>query len=117
MWSGDYQTLGKGTEESGFLLEAEVGLFPMKRDQVDDQLKPFNNAEIEVELIQIAPLALYNFLSYDQLGIRLGDEVVAMDSYTILLDMGADNTTLLVSNGQKIWIRNVPIGGTTSPGR
>jgi type IV pilus assembly protein PilM len=107
----DYQTLGKGTEESGFLLEAEVGLFAMKRDQVMNQLKPFNNADIEVELIQIAPLALYNFLSFDQLGIRLGDEAVAMDAYTILLDMGADNTTLLVSNGQKIWIRNVPIGG------
>lgn len=107
----DYQTLGKGTEESGFLLEAEVGLFAMKRDQVMNQLKPFTNADMEVELIQIAPLALYNFLSFDQLGIRLGDEAVAMDSYTILLDMGADNTTLLVSNGQKIWIRNVPIGG------
>jgi type IV pilus assembly protein PilM len=107
----DYQTLGKGTEESGFLLEAEVGLFAMKRDQVMNQLKPFTNADVEVELIQIAPLALYNFLSFDQLGIRLGDETVAMDSYTILLDMGADNTTLLVSNGQKIWIRNVPIGG------
>jgi len=25
--------------------------------------------------------------------------------------MGADNTTLLVTNGKKIWIRNVPIGG------
>ena len=50
-------------------------------------------------------------MSFDQLGIRLGDETVAMDAYTILLDMGADNTTLLVSNGQKIWIRNVPIGG------
>ncbi len=107
----DYQTLGKGTEESGFLLEAEVGLFAMKRDQVNNQLRPFTNAQLEVELIQIAPLALYNFLSFDQLGIRLGDETVAMDSYTILLDMGADNTTLLVSNGQKIWIRNVPIGG------
>jgi type IV pilus assembly protein PilM len=107
----DYQTLGKGTEESGFLLEAEVGLFAMKRDQVNNQLRPFTNAGIEVELIQIAPLALYNFLSFDQLGIRLGDEAVAMDTYTILLDMGADNTTLLVSNGQKIWIRNVPIGG------
>ena len=100
----DYQTLGKGTEESGFLLEAEVGLFAMKRDQVLNQLKPLHKAEVEVELIQIAPLALYNFLSFDQLGIRLGDETVAMDSYTILLDMGADNTTLLVSNGQKIWI-------------
>ncbi|HEV8002397.1 MAG TPA: type IV pilus assembly protein PilM [Planctomycetaceae bacterium] len=107
----DYQTLGKGTEESGFLLEAEVGLFAMKRDQVNNQLRPFTNAQLEVELIQIAPLALYNFLSFDQLGIRLGDDTVAMDSYTILLDMGADNTTLLVSNGQKIWIRNVPIGG------
>jgi type IV pilus assembly protein PilM len=107
----DYQTLGKGTEESGFLLEAEVGLFAMKRDQVNNQLRPFTNAELEVELIQIAPLALYNFLSFDQLGIRLGDDTVAMDAYTILLDMGADNTTLLVSNGQKIWIRNVPIGG------
>jgi type IV pilus assembly protein PilM len=107
----DYQTLGKGTEESGFLLEAEVGLFAMKRDQVNNQLRPFTNAQLEVELIQIAPLALYNFLSFDQLGIRLGDETVAMDSYTILLDMGADNTMLLVSNGQKIWIRNVPIGG------
>ena len=41
----DYQTLGKGTEESGFLLEAEVGLFAMKRDQVMNQLKPFTNAE------------------------------------------------------------------------
>src|SRR5580658_495966 len=107
----DYQTLAKGTEESGFVLEAEVGLFAMKRDQVNNQLRPFTNAQLEVELIQIAPLALYNFLSFDQLGIRLGDEAVAMDSYTILLDMGADNTTLLVSNGQKIWIRNVPIGG------
>src|SRR5580658_5052054 len=107
----DYQTLGKGTEESGFLLEAEVGLFAMKRDQVNNQLRPFTNAQLEVELIQIAPLALYNFLSFDQLGIRVGDEATAMDSYTILLDMGADNTMLLVSNGQKIWIRNVPIGG------
>src|SRR5580698_4743150 len=52
----DYQTLGKGTEESGFLLEAEVGLFAMKRDQVLNQPKRFTTAESEVELIQIAPL-------------------------------------------------------------
>ena len=25
--------------------------------------------------------------------------------------MGVDNTTLLVTNGKKIWLRNVPIGG------
>lgn len=107
----DYQTLGSGVEESGYLLEAEVGLFAMKRDQVLQQLHPFNQAKVEVDLIQIAPLALYNVLAYDVLGMRPGAEFNAGDEYTIMLDMGADNTTLLVSNGAKIWIRNVPIGG------
>ena len=30
----DYQPLGAGGEQSGFLLDAEVGLFAMKRDQI-----------------------------------------------------------------------------------
>ncbi len=107
----DYQTLGGGTEESGFMLEAEVGLFAMKRDQVLQHLRPFNDAKVEVDQIQIAPLALYNFLSYDQLGIRADNDEGGGDENTIVLDMGADNTTLLVSNGEKIWIRNVPVGG------
>ena len=41
-------------------------------------------------------------------GDDIGDE---QEDYTLLLDMGADNTTLLVSNGKKIWNRNVPLGG------
>lgn len=106
-----WQTLGSGTVESGYMLEAEVGLFAMKRDQVMQHLKPFTNHGVEVDLVQIAPLGLYNFLAYDRLGVRPGEDVPAKDDYTIVLDMGADNTTLMVSNGQKIWIRNVPIGG------
>jgi type IV pilus assembly protein PilM len=107
----DYQSLGSGVEESGYMLDAEVGLFAMKRDQVMQALRPFTNAKVEVELIQIAPLALYNVLTYDELGFRPGEPKPAGDEYTILLDMGCDNTTLLVSNGSKIWVRNVPIGG------
>jgi len=110
----DYQTLGGGTEESGYMLEAEVGLFAMKRDQVMQQLRPFMDNNIEVELIQIAPLALYNFLSFDRLGIRSAEtdeDELPGDEYQIVMDMGADNTTLVVSNGTTIWIRNVPIGG------
>ena len=107
----DYQPLGAGVEEGGFLLEAEVGLFAMKRDQIARQLQPYNDAKVEVELIQIAPLALYNLLSVDELGIRSDTEGEAGDEHFILLDMGCDNTTLLVSNGYNVWIRNVPIGG------
>jgi type IV pilus assembly protein PilM len=110
----DYQPIGGGVEESGFMLEAEVGLFAMKRDLVYDAMRPFTNNSKEVELVQMAPLALYNYLSYDVLGFRKTDETPeppAGEDYYVVLDMGADNTTLLVSNGRSIWIRNVPIGG------
>ncbi len=108
----DYQPLGGGVEESGFMLDAEVGLFAMKRDQVQQHLAPFIDRKIEVDLIQIAPLALYNFLCHDQFGhVPGGNAPAEQEDYTLLLDMGADNTTLLVSNGKKIWNRNVPLGG------
>ncbi len=107
----DFQTLGGGIEESGFMLGAEVGLFAMKREQVIQSLQPFIDAKVEVELIQVAPLALQNFLCYDRLGQRVDEDFVPPDDYTLVLDMGADNTTLVVSNGEKIWIRNVPLGG------
>jgi type IV pilus assembly protein PilM len=106
----DYQRLGSGIEEGGFLLDAEVGLFAMKRDALAQAMRPYVQHKVELELIQIAPLALYNVLCYDELGQRpdnLGDN----EDFVITLDMGCDNTTLMVSNGKKIWVRNVPIGG------
>ena len=108
----DYQPLGGGIEESGFMLDAEVGLFAMKRDQVLQHMAPFLARKVEVDIVQIAPLALYNFLCHDQFGQTPGDKSASeQEDYTLLLDMGADNTTLLVSNGNKIWNRNVPLGG------
>jgi type IV pilus assembly protein PilM len=107
----DFQTLGGGIEESGFMLGAEVGLFAMKKENVYESIVPFDAAKVEIEMIQIAPLAMHNFLCYDQLGVRLEEEFVAPEEYIIMLDMGTDNTTLLVTNGEKIWIRNVPLGG------
>lgn len=107
----DFQTLGGGAEESGFLIDAEVGLFAMKKEQVRHHLKPFLDRKVEVEVVQIAPLGLHNFLCYDRLGVRLNGDNVEQEDYTVILDMGADATTLLVTNGKKIWIRNVPIGG------
>ena len=106
----DYQRLGSGIEEGGFLLDAEVGLFAMKRDALSQAMRPYVQHKVELELIQIAPLALYNVLCYDELGQRPGTPDADHD-FVITLDMGCDNTTLMVSNGKKIWVRNVPIGG------
>ena len=107
----DYQTLGGGIEESGFMLGAEVGLFAMKKEGIYSAIKPYVTNKMEIELVQIAPLAMHNFLCYDQIGLRPGQELSDDGEYMIVLDMGTDNTTLLVTNGNKIWIRNVPIGG------
>ena len=107
----DFQALGGGIEESGYLLDGEVGLFAMKREQVQHHLQPFLEKKVEVELIQIAPLSLYNFLCYDRLGYRLDQPRESNDDYSVVVDMGSDATTLIVTNGKKIWIRNMPVGG------
>ena len=107
----DFQALGGGIEESGYLLDGEVGLFAMKREQVEHHLQPFLERKVEVELIQIAPLSLYNFLCYDRLGYRKSEPREPSDDYSVVVDMGSDATTLMVTNGKKIWIRNMPVGG------
>ena len=107
----DFQALGGGVEESGYLLDGEVGLFAMKREQVQHHLQPFLERKVEVELIQIAPLSLYNFLCYDRLGYRKNQPREMGEEYSVVVDMGSDATTLIVTNGKKIWIRNMPVGG------
>jgi len=110
----DYQRMGGGTEESGFLLETEIGLFAMKRDQVFRALEPFTRAGIEVDLVQLTPLALYNFMCFDQL-----EDLPPADEYdpdnpppsTVVLSMGTDATDLVITNGFRVWQRSIPVGG------
>jgi type IV pilus assembly protein PilM len=109
----DYQQLTGGSEEDGFALEPEVGLFAMKRDQVARSLRPLETAGIEVDLIQLMPLSVYNFVCFD----RLGD--FKSQSYdpkkppqsVVVISLGTDTTDLVVTNGFRVWQRNIPIGG------
>ena len=110
----DYQQIGAGMEVEGFVLEAEVGLFAMKRDQVFRALEPLAKVGINVDHVQLAPLALYNFLTFDQLhDLPTPDEYDPDDpppSY-ILLSMGTDATDLVITNGYRVWQRSIPLGG------
>ncbi len=109
----DYQQLSGGSEEDGFALEPEVGLFAMKRDQVARALKPLEDAGIEVEYIQLMPLAIYNFVCFDRLDdlrSRTYDPADPPES-TVVISLGTDTTDLVVTNGYRVWQRNIPIGG------
>ncbi len=83
--------------------ELEVGLFAIKRTDVYGVLEPFADASIEVDVVQMAPLALYNFLVLD--------EQVAEEGATLLVDVGADSTDLVVSDGPRLWTRTIQLGG------
>jgi type IV pilus assembly protein PilM len=110
----DWQQMAGGTEEDGFSLETEVGLFAMKREQVFRALRPFTEANIEVDIIQLTPLALYNFVVFDQMqDLPAVEDFDAKDPppSTIVVSLGTDTTDLVVTNGYRVWQRNIPLGG------
>src|SRR6267142_587261 len=63
----DYQKIGQGIVTDGFAMETEIGLFAMKRDTVHRYLQHFKDVNVEVHIVQMAPLALCNFVAYDLL--------------------------------------------------
>src|SRR5438128_4601364 len=70
----DYQKIGSGAVTDGFAMETEIGLFAMKRDMVNRYLQHFKDVNVEVHIVQMAPLALCNFVAYDLLGKNEGQE-------------------------------------------
>jgi len=111
----DYQRMGIGSEEEGFALETEVGLFAMKRDAVFRALEPMQNAGIEVDVVQLMPLALYNFALFDQIGALPPAEDYDPEDppeSTVIISMGTDATDLVITNGFRVWQRSIPLGGS-----
>ena len=107
--------MGGGSVEEGFALETEIGLFAMKRDAVFRALDPFLKLDIEVDIVQLTPLVLYNFLLFDQM-----DELPPPDEYdpenppesAVIISMGTDATDLVITNGFRVWQRSIPMGGS-----
>ena len=93
----DYQTF----EQEG-LPDVEVGIFAMKRELLREHLLHFEQAAIEPTIVQCAPLAVFNFAEHEGL---LGTET------SVLLDIGAENTDLVVATLGSLWTRTIPIGG------
>ena len=115
-----FQRLGAGTKSANNLvMDAEVGLFAMKRDMINKSLQHFKDVGIEVHYIQMAPLSLCNFLAHDCLGKgpasqKSDDEEAAEsdDECVVGLDIGTDNSSLVITDGEKIiWQRPIPLGG------
>jgi type IV pilus assembly protein PilM len=114
----DYQRIGTPMVTDGLALETEIGLFAMKKDMVNRALSQFKEVNVEVHVIQMAPLALINYLAFDSLGKdpkTPGEEAEEEESKdcVVALDIGTDNSNLVITDGEKvIWQRPIPLGGS-----
>ena len=87
----------------------------MKRDAVFRALDPFMKLDIEVDIVQLTPLVLYNFLFFDQMG-----ELPPPEEYdpenppesVVIISLGTDATDLVITNGFRVWQRSIPMGGS-----
>jgi type IV pilus assembly protein PilM len=96
IWDYQYVERAYGPGE-----EKEVILFAIKKDIVEQFLANIAELGFVVEGIQFSPVALFNFLAKDQ----------ELQGACVALDMGGDNTDLIVIDGNKFWVRNLPITG------
>src|SRR4051812_18001407 len=82
--------------------DVEVGIFAMRKDLVNQHIKFFTDAGLNVQVVQMNPLAVYNAMYYD-------DHL--KDGTSMIIDLGAENADLIIAEGEQIWMRSVPIGG------
>jgi type IV pilus assembly protein PilM len=82
--------------------EVEVGIFAIRRDLVRKYLSVFVARGIEPVLVQASPLGLFNYLAFDD---------CPEEGAVVVLDVGAQNTDLVVARKDGAWTRNIPLGG------
>ncbi len=111
----DFQRMFVGSEEEGFALEAEVGLFAMKRDQVYQEIEPYQEAGIDIDIVQLTPLAIYNDIVFDQMDPAIWNEEYDPEeppNSLVVASIGTESTDLVITNGYRVWQRNIPLGGS-----
>jgi type IV pilus assembly protein PilM len=82
--------------------DIEVGIFAMRKELVNAHIKQFTDLEMNVQVVQMGPLAVYNGMQYDH---RLADGT------TMIVDCGSENTDLIIADGETVWLRTISIGG------
>jgi type IV pilus assembly protein PilM len=81
----------------------DVALFACRNEIIDDLIAKTKQAGLNLVGISVTSLAVYNYVQYDQ---DFQDEETV-----IVLDVGAENTDLVVYQGDTLWMRNLSVSG------
>lgn len=81
--------------------EKEVGIFAVRKEAISDFMLDYESHDIPLELVSVGYIGLLNYVIFD---LRPNRPVV-------VLDMGSDNTDLLIVDGKRFWFRSLPSAG------
>jgi type IV pilus assembly protein PilM len=99
----DWQMMSEPDSE-----ERKVGIFAIKGDIVTQALEHYSRENIRVSYVQMAPMALYNYILYDR------PELLKSDTEAVvILNIGAENTDLVVCTKSTVWQRCITMGGNS----
>src|SRR5207248_10882621 len=65
--------------------DVEVGIFAMRKELINQHIKYFTDQDLNVQVVQMNPLAVYNAMHFDQ----------RIDGTTSIIVLRAENTNLL----------------------
>lgn len=93
----DYQLMGSSETE------LNVMLVVIKKDIISNLTDCIEAVGLEVEVVDVAPMALYNAVCYNY-----GD----LGECTLVIDIGARSTNLVFMEPGQFWSRNLPLVGS-----
>jgi type IV pilus assembly protein PilM len=82
--------------------DVEVGIFAMKKELVAHVMSNFRAVNMMVHGVQMSPLAVYNAAAYDEM---------TEDKGTVIIDMGAEHTDIVIMDQGRVWLRSISTGG------
>jgi len=91
----DYQLISEQTPGAEGI---DIGLFAAKRTTLNHILAGVLSLKSMITTLQVSPLAISNFIVFDQ----------QADGPTLIINVETENTDLIVVNGQRLWLRNIP---------
>lgn len=94
----DYQLINAGSGEVDTMIAA------IKADLVEEIIAAVLAAGLTPELVDVAPMALYNAVRYNY---------AELPPCTMVVDMGARATDLIFIEENRVFNRSIPVGGNT----
>lgn len=93
----DHQIIGSKTES-----ELDIALVAVRKEVIASMVNAITSQGIDVETVDVSTISLYNCLAANEEFSEQG---------TVLIDLGARTSNLLICVGDKLWARAIPIGG------